>query len=98
MSDELKRYYLSTLKEKIRWVNEVTELVKKGNGLEKGKIVFHKISGSAGSYGFNRLSVLAKDAELFIDNLKNSSIINKKELLNKISSVLEELKRIEKNG
>jgi len=78
MGNELKEYYISTLPDKITKAEEIAREIGTEKGLMKGKIFFHKLSGSAGSFGFSDLSIMANKLEIDFDNyIKNDIIINK---------------------
>ena len=100
MSNELTEYYVSTIPGKIEMAQEIISILDSKKGIMKGKIFFHKLSGSAGSYGFDKLSDSAKNMELYFDNCSASDrITNKVEAIEMIEKIIIQMKGIlENNG
>ena len=99
MGNELKEYYISTLPDKITKAEEIAREIGTEKGLMKGKIFFHKLSGSAGSFGFSDLSIMANKLEIDFDNyIKNDIIINKDDVLKMIDELILKMKGILKNN
>jgi DNA-binding response OmpR family regulator len=93
--DELSKQYVKTVSDKIILLKELIKTVQdkpEPNSLTALKNTVHKIAGSAGSYGFLKVSTLCKELEFQIDQRLSSKELVEKEWLDSLEDFLRKIK------
>lgn len=88
ISMELKDLIPTFLEETKKNINNLDKSIQK-NDLEQIRFYSHRIKGSAGTYGFSRVSLIAKNIEDIVKTNYNQELVQK--LFNDLENVFNHL-------